>query len=143
MIMIATSISWEKPNNTAMGRNTASYPTSFRKVQAISGFGLEKALPNFSAPPIAIRPRGVAVFPRLFTEVLMIAGRGRCKRDHTMPTRIPRIIGLVAMPFRVLTSFAVSSFPPPGAKRESVVTAITLYRGTLPMIIRGAIPALP
>ena len=126
MIMIATSISWEKPSITAIGRNTASYPASFKKVQAISGFGLANALPNFNAPPMAISPRGVAVFPRLFTEVSRIAGIGKCSNDHIIPVRIPRMIGFVAIPFRVLISFAVSSFPPPGAKSDSVVTAMIL-----------------
>ena len=65
-------------------------------------------------------------------------------RDHTVPARIPRIIGLVAMPFQGFDqALRYRALPSPGAKRESVVTAITLYRGTLPMIIRGAIPALP
>ena len=35
------------------------------------------ALPNFSAPPMAISPRGVAVFPRLSTAVFRIVGIGR------------------------------------------------------------------
>ena len=67
-----------KAKHHAIGRNTASYPASFKKVQAISGFGLANALPNFNAPPMAISPRGVACFPRLFTEVSRIAGIGKC-----------------------------------------------------------------
>lgn len=50
----------------------AQKPTSFKKVQAMVAFNRENAFPKCSAPPIAISPRGVAVFPRLFTVVFKI-----------------------------------------------------------------------
>ena len=52
-------------------------------------------------------PRGVAVFPRLLTVLERIVGRGRRRTDQIRPARIPRIIGLLAIPFKVFRSICL------------------------------------
>ena len=82
-------------------REKKCFVASFIKVQATEAFSLEKAFPKRREPPMAIRPRGVAVFARFPTVESRIFGNGRRSRDHNVPAAIPRIIGLVMMPFKV------------------------------------------
>ena len=88
-------------------------------------------IPDFAslqlkAAPIAISPRGVVRPPRLETVFVRIVGIGSRKTDHNAPARIPRMIGLVAIPFKVfLISSGLIPFCP-GFVKERTTTAIML-----------------
>ena len=107
------------------------------------GFTLLSALPKSNVAPIAISPIGVAIPPTLDTALFRIVGIGRCSADHARPVTMPSMIGFVTIPFNVRFHIARSNPCCPGLKSDSTRTAITLYNGTLPMIISGAIPAVP
>ena len=73
-----------------------------------------------------------------------ITGCGISSNDHTIPARIPRMIGFVAMPRSVLfQSFLPLPASLSGEVSESVITAIILYIGTVPTIMSAAIAACP
>ena len=125
MIMIATSISWENPRSTASGRNTASYPTSFRKLHAISGFGLANALPNFSAPPMAISQEE-SLFSEIIYGSIQNCWHWQMKQRpyHTcQDTKDNRVRG---DSFQGSDKLCGIKFTAPGANSDSVITAITL-----------------
>ena len=73
----------------------------------------------------------------------MIKGIGILATDMIIPIKIPRIIGLVAMPFKDFFNPALSSPVLPGAVNDSIMTAATLYKGTVARIISGAIALEP
>ena len=75
---------------------------------------------------MAIRPRGVARPPRFSTVLSRITGFGMRRTDQSIPARIPKMMGLEAMPFRVEKRSALLNFPRFGLKKLRVTTAITL-----------------
>ena len=63
--------------------------------------------------------------------------------DTIMPSRIPIIMGLVRMPF--MEAFRELLFSPWEEEpvKDKINTAAMLYKGTVPIIIKGAMPELP
>lgn len=63
---------------------------------------------------MAMRPRGVAVFARLPAVESRIFGNGRRRRDQSVPAAMPRMMGLVTIPFKVrfrtVSSIFLTSF---------------------------------
>ena len=114
------------PKATAIGRNTATKPTSLINVAANAGFAFADAFFKSKVAPIAISPIGVAILPMLVTAFAGIPANGRPIADHRSPATIPKIIGLVAIPLNVYLSTALSMPFCPGLKNESTITAITL-----------------
>ena len=56
-------------------------------------------------------PRGVAVFARLPAVESRIFGNGRRRRDQSVPAAMPRMMGLVTIPFKVRFRTVPSIFP--------------------------------
>ena len=92
---------------------------------------------------MAIRPRGVATPARLDTVFSMIWGCFSPSSDQAIPVRIPSMMGFLSMPAAVFPSIRRSRTAPSGFVKDRITTAITLYSGTLPIIMRGAIPTSP
>ena len=89
---------------------------------------------------MAINPSGVARAPTLLVNLSKMAGMGIRRADQTKPRAMPSIIGFSRTLRSVLLNNAPSSFPSPAI---STRTAMTLYKGTAPMIIKGAMPPVP
>ena len=121
----------------------AQRPISFIKAAMEDGLIFPKAFLISKVAPIAMSPIGVATFPMLEITFLGIAGIGIFNADQTSPATIPIRIGFVTIPLTVFFTTVWSSPLCPGLNTDKTTTAIILYNGTLPMIIKGAIPAFP
>lgn len=143
MIRIAISSSLRNPNHTAAGRKSAQNPISLINEAVTAAPALANAFRISKAAPMAISPIGVATPATLDTIRSSIRGMGSLHADHKSPAVIPRMIGFVTTPFKVFTAIFSPDFSAPGFVTERTSTAITLYSGTLPMIISGAIPESP
>ena len=143
MIRMATNLSVRNPSFTAIGRKMAQRPISFIKAAMADGLIFPKAFLISKVAPIAMSPIGVATFPMLEITFLGIAGIGIFNADQTSPATIPIRIGFVTIPLTVFFTTVWSSPLCPGLNTDKTTTAIILYNGTLPMIIKGAIPAFP
>ena len=108
---IATSCSLRNPAITATGRKTAVSPRSLMADAQRAGPMALRAFSQSKDAPMAIRPRGVATAARLDTVFSMTAGCGMPVTDHSMPARIPRMIGLVQTPRTVRKRTCPSIFP--------------------------------
>ena len=128
---------------TAAGRKLALRSTSFMALAPSAALTPWDACLRSKDAPMAIRPRGVATPARLDTVFSMIWGCFSPIRDQAMPDRIPSMMGFLSIPTTVLPSIRRSRTAPSGFVKDRITTAITLYSGTLPIIIRGAIPASP
>ena len=71
-------------------------------------------------------PSGVAIAPILLTVLSRMRGIGSRSTDHAIPNTMPRMIGFVAIPFKVRFIIALLLSGSPGRYRDRTVTAITL-----------------
>lgn len=78
------------PKATAIGRNTATKPTSLINVAANAGFAFADAFFKSKVAPMAISPIGVAILPMLVTAFAGIPANGRPIADHRSPATIPK-----------------------------------------------------
>ena len=99
-------------------------------------------LPSKPAPR-PMSASGVASTEILLMVLLMITGNSIRQADTIMPSAIPIIMGLVRMPLMDAFKDSLSRPCDFGPVKDSTRTAATLYNGTVPMIISGAIPELP
>ena len=60
-----------------------------------------------------------------------------------MPRAILIMIGFVMIPFKDFSSDSLSKPLASGPVKDRISTAAILYRGTVPTIIRGAMPEFP
>lgn len=91
-----------------------------------------------------MRPSGVARLVRLCTVLLTIVTCGTWQTDRSIPPAIPRMIGLVRIPFTVsFARFPAAFFSPSGFIKSKMITARILLNGTFPISIREAISDFP
>ena len=73
-----------------------------------------------------------------------ICGRETLKKEATSPRKIPMMIGFLRIPIQaVLMRSVVFCFWAELLSKVRMITAKILYKGTDPMIISGAICAVP
>ena len=131
------------PSDAAAGRNTAGITKSLIRELAIVGFIFASALRPSNPAPSPISAKGVASCARLCNVLLAITGSFMRATEIISPKNIPRIMGFVAIPFRDFLKCSLSSPPPCGAVNDNIITAATLYSGTVASIINGAIALVP
>jgi len=115
----------------------------YRTLQQRAGFSLEKALLASELAPVAIGTIGVARLARFCRVLFRITGLGICSTDQRIPAAIPRMIGFVRIPFKVERISSLVKSPLPGRIKLRITTAMALYKGTMAMIISGAMPEVP
>ncbi len=90
--------------------------------------------------PRPIRAKGVASTETLFIVFPTIVGKSMRQSDTAIPKRIPSMMGFVAISRMDFFKERLSKCLPPGPVKERIKTAAILYKGTVPIIMRGAIP---
>ena len=99
----AVNLLCTKPKCMAMGKNKAQKTNSFITLQIRIGLMLLFIALNFSAPPIAIRPNGVAKAATPLKVLCIIIGIGIFSNDHIQPAAIPKMMGF----FNILSTSGV------------------------------------
>ena len=74
-----------------------------------------------------------------------MTGCGIFRMDQSIPARIPRMMGLVRTFLVVFQKSALGACTvlSLGAVRDKIMTAMMLYSGTVPTIIKAAMVAVP
>ena len=126
MMSMPTSSSPRQPIKTAMGRKTAAKRMSLKALHTRVSRRQPAAFLRSMQAPSATSPSGVAVAAKLETVRWRMTGCGMPSTDQRSPAKIPRMMGLVTMPRRVLPTVFRSSRPPSGESRVRTTTAATL-----------------
>lgn len=141
MTRMATSFSLVKPSLMANGKNSAGSTTSLIRDATAVGFICFNALRPSKPAPRPISASGEARVPMLLMVLDIITGKEIRQSEAAMPNKIPMIIGLVRIPRKDFLRAALSSRLPEseafGPVKDRISTAAILYKGTVPMIIRG------
>ena len=143
IIRIATIFSSRKPSMAAIGKKIAGMIKSFVKEQISVGFIFASAFLPSNPAPRPIKASGVANTEKLCKVLFKINGISILVMEITRPRKMPIIIGFVAMPFNDFLRLFLSSPVLPGAVKDKIITAATLYKGTVAKIINGAIELDP